>query len=138
MDDMAERVRGQGERLDAGRLAWGDVIARARRIAAEAQRAHGRSADSLARLESTGEITYFTNLGPQSGPILWRDHEGAIGVPASRDEPTPIGMALSAGWTEGGIAIRRLKVHDAAVPGRRIVVRREFRPAQEGGRGPHP
>jgi hypothetical protein len=97
MDDMAERVRGQGERLDAGRLARGDVIARARRIATEAQRAHARSADLLARLESTGEITDFTNLGPQSGPILWRDPYGAIGVPASRDEPTPIGMALSVG-----------------------------------------
>jgi hypothetical protein len=74
-------------------------------------------------------MSYFTNIGPKAGPILWRDdYGGAIGVLGSRDDPMPIGMALAVGWGEGGVALWRLTVRGVEVPGRWIVVGREFWP----------
>jgi hypothetical protein len=60
----------------------------------------------------------------------------AIGVLQARDEPMPIGMALSVGWGADGAALWKLTVHGAEVPGRWIVVGWEFWLAQESGRGP--
>jgi hypothetical protein len=74
--------------------------------------------------------TYFTNVGPKSGPVRDRDNQGAIGVLASPDNNMPIGMALGAGRTDDGLAIRRLTVRGAEVPGRWIIVDREFRPGR--------
>jgi hypothetical protein len=79
---------------------------------------------------------YFADSGPKSGPILYRHGHGAIGVPEARDVHTPIGMALEAGWGEGGVALWKLIVRGVEVPGRWIVVGREFRPAQEESRQP--
>ena len=39
-------------------------------------------------------MPYFTNIGPKTGPILWRDCIDAIGVLESPTNHTPIGMAL--------------------------------------------
>ena len=36
------------------------------------------------------------------------------------DNPMPIGIALEAGWTDGGLAIWRLTIRGAAMPGRRV------------------
>jgi hypothetical protein len=41
--------------------------------------------------------TYFTNDGPKSGPILWRDRFAALSVLRARDDDRPIGMALEIG-----------------------------------------
>jgi hypothetical protein len=46
----------------------------------------------------------------------------------SPDDHTLIGMALSVGWGEGGVSLWRLTVHGVEVPGRWIVVDREFWP----------
>jgi hypothetical protein len=76
-------------------------------------------------------MAYFTNAGPKSGPFLWRDTIGAaIGVRPSRDNDMPIGTALPAGWGDGGVATFKLNVHCAEVPGRWVVVAREFWPAE--------
>ena len=72
---------------------------------------------------------YYTDLGPGSGPILRRDRYGAIGVMQARDDHSPIGMALSVGWGEGGVALWKLTVHVAELP-RRWVVDSESRPAR--------
>jgi hypothetical protein len=79
---------------------------------------------------------FFTNAGPRSGPILWRDDCAAIDVLRAPDDPTPIGMAVPAGSTEGGITLWTLTVGDAVLPRRWIVLGREFRPVKENGRAP--
>lgn len=72
---------------------------------------------------------YFTNIGPKPGPILHRHRQDAIGVLESRENNSPIGMALGTGWDREGRSLYRLIVHGAEVPGRWVVVDREFRPA---------
>jgi hypothetical protein len=75
-------------------------------------------------------MRHFTNDGPFRGPLLdgiWPD---AIGVLEAPDRPMPIGTALVVGRDAAGIALWELVVHDEVVPGRWIVVDREFHPAQ--------
>jgi hypothetical protein len=74
-------------------------------------------------------MPYFTNLGPKSGPILYRDGHDAIGVLQARDNHWPIGMALGTGWDDRGRKVSRLTVHRAKVREQWIAVDREFRPA---------
>ena len=38
----------------------------------------------------------------------------------------PIEMVFEAGWTEGGLAVRSLRIHGADVPGRWIIIDRRF------------
>jgi hypothetical protein len=75
-------------------------------------------------------MPYFTNMGPGSGPILWRDGLVAIGVLEALGARTPIGMALLAGSDEHGLALWTLTVSRAEVPGLWVVVDRQFRPAE--------
>jgi hypothetical protein len=75
---------------------------------------------------------YYTNIGPVQGPILHRHGPGydAIGVLESPANHSPIGMALASSWDEQGRSIYRLIVHGVELPGRWIVVGREFWPVQ--------
>ncbi len=50
----------------------------------------------------------------------------------------PIGMALGSGRTDDGLAIWRLIVRGAEVPGRWIIVDREFQPVAEDAGKQHP
>jgi hypothetical protein len=77
--------------------------------------------------------TYFTNFGPRSGPVRDRDGHSTIGVLGSPDNNMPIGMALGNGRTEDGVAIWRLIVRGAEVPGRWVNLDLEFRPVSPGG-----
>jgi hypothetical protein len=78
----------------------------------------------------------YTNVGPKSGPILWRDGHGTIDVLPAAGDRSAIGRAEPVGRTEGGIALWVLIVRGAALPGRWLVLGREFRPVKEGGRAP--
>ena len=71
---------------------------------------------------------FFTNAGPRSGPFLWRDDCAAIDVLRSRDDVAPIGTARLAGCTDSGIAIWEINIGRAGIPGRWIVLGREFLP----------
>ncbi len=73
---------------------------------------------------------YFTDVGPRSGPLRPRDGYDAIGVLQARDNHMPIGMALASSWDNEGRSLYRLIVHGAEVPGRFVVVDREFRPVK--------
>jgi hypothetical protein len=73
-------------------------------------------------------VRYFTNAGPDRGPLRYGTVPGAIGVLEALDKPMPIGMALHAGRDAAGRAVWTLSVADADVPGRWVVVDREFRP----------
>jgi hypothetical protein len=78
-------------------------------------------------------ISYFQNIGPERGPILHRHGLGAIGVLQARDNNTPIGMAPGTGWNDAGRTTYRLLTHGVDVPGRWVVIDREFRPGQYDG-----
>jgi hypothetical protein len=78
-----------------------------------------------------GRVTgpnYFTYVGPRYGPILWRDDCATIEVLRDPGDLAPIGTARPVGRTEGGIAIWQIIIGQAAVPGRWIVLGREFVP----------
>jgi hypothetical protein len=71
---------------------------------------------------------FFTNANPWSAPFLWRDDCAAIDVLRSPDDSAPIGTARPVGCTESGIAIWEISLAYAKVPGRWIVLGREFLP----------
>jgi hypothetical protein len=73
-------------------------------------------------------MAYFTNDGPRSGPILWRSYSDAIDVMPTPADSAPIGMARPVGHTEGGIAIWDIYIRGELVPGRWIVLGRQFLP----------
>jgi hypothetical protein len=81
-------------------------------------------------------MTYFTDVGPRSGPILWRDSFGPIEVFRAPHDRPAIGQATPVGRTEGGIALWELTVGGARVLGRWLVLGRQFLAAREGGRSP--
>ena len=78
-------------------------------------------------------MTYFADCGPKTGPILWQDSCRAIGVLGSADDRGPIGSALQVGRTEFGIALWSVAVRGRELPGRWIVLGREF--LRKRGRG---
>jgi hypothetical protein len=80
------------------------------------------------RRTGRGPIKYFTDAGPQSGPILWRDDHHPIDVLANPGDYMPIGRARPVGCTESGIAIWEIFLAYAKVSGRWIVLGREFLP----------
>ena len=53
-------------------------------------------------------MRYFTDAGPDRGPLLYGTVPGAIGVLEALDKPMPIGMALSVGRDAAGSALWEL------------------------------
>jgi hypothetical protein len=87
--------------------------------------------DGGRRKPAGGGVTgfnYFTDVGPRSGPILWRDDYATIDVLRNAGDFAPIGTARPTGRTESGIAIWEIILGYAKVPGRWIVLGREFLP----------
>ena len=74
-------------------------------------------------------MRYFTDAGPFRGPLLHGIWPDAISVLEALDKPMPIGQALCVGVDAAGLAVWELVIHDAIVPGRWIVIDREFHPA---------
>jgi hypothetical protein len=65
----------------------------------------------------------FTNAsGP--GSVRIGQLPGSIGVLEALDKGMPIGIAFRVDRTEGGLAVWRLNVHDADVPGQWVINRR--------------
>ena len=75
-------------------------------------------------------MRYFANAGPDRGPLLSDTVPKAIRVLEDLDRPIGIGLALRVGVDADGRAVWELVIEDALVPGRWIVVDREFRPAE--------
>ena len=75
-------------------------------------------------------MRYFANVGPDRGPLLYSTVPGAIGVLEALDKPMPIGMALRVGRDDAGRALWALTVAGDDLPGRWVVVDREFHPAE--------
>jgi hypothetical protein len=77
---------------------------------------------------------YYVDVGPARGPLRYGEVPGAVGVLEALDKPMPVGMALCIGWDRAGLAVGTRTVRGAELPGRWLVIDREFRPAT----GPDP
>ena len=75
-------------------------------------------------------MRYFARFGPQTGALLYSAALGAIAVLEDPDGPTPIGVATCVRPNIKGHAVCTLNVHEADVPGRWIVIDREFKQVQ--------
>ena len=73
-------------------------------------------------------MRYFTNAGPDRGPLLYGTVPGAIGVLEDLDKSMPIGMALRVGRDDAGRALWTLSIDGEDLPGRWVVIDREFQP----------
>jgi hypothetical protein len=71
----------------------------------------------------------FTNASG-SGPVRYGQLPGSIGVLEALNKPMPIGIAFEAGWIEGGLAVWRLTVEGADVPGRWVIIDGRFVPVE--------
>ena len=80
------------------------------------------------------EGVYHADAGPFRGLLRYRGVPGAIGILEALESPMPVGMALCVGWDPAGLAVWTLTVHGDELPGRWLVIDREFRPAT----GPDP
>ena len=73
---------------------------------------------------------YFAHISG-AGPVRYGQIPGSIGVLEDPYKPMPIGMACCTGWNPAGLAVWKLTVEGDDVPGRWVIVDREFRPVQE-------
>ena len=72
---------------------------------------------------------YFAHIS-QKGPIQYGDVPGSIDVLEAIDKFMPIGEASCPTHDENGLAVRTLRIGKEEIPGRWIIVDREFRPTQ--------
>ena len=73
-------------------------------------------------------MVYYASIGPPRGPALYRDTPPTTGVLESPSDAEEVGTATEAGWTENGVALWRLIVDGAALPGRWAIEGRQFIP----------
>ena len=73
---------------------------------------------------------YFASI-TAAGPVKYGQLPGLIGVLESPDRFTPVGEASCVAWDEDGIAIWLLRIGGQPIPGRWIIVNREFLPAAQ-------
>ena len=72
---------------------------------------------------------YYTNIGPEKGPYLDRDVPGVTDVLLAPTDLIPIGRAFYLGLDTAGVAMWKLNIDGGWVPGRQVVVDREFKAA---------
>jgi len=72
--------------------------------------------------------TYFAHISA-AGPIRYGQVPGSIGVLEAPDKRMPIGEARCVTWGENGLAVWTLRIGKEEMPGRWVIVDREFRPA---------
>jgi hypothetical protein len=70
---------------------------------------------------------FCASIGPGRGPLIYSEALLAIAVTRSRRTRTPIGTALCVGRDETGMALWELTIGNVEVPGRWVVLDREFR-----------
>ena len=70
---------------------------------------------------------YFAQISAL-GPIRYGQTPGSIGVLGAIDQPMPIGEASCRTYNEKGLAVWTLRIGKQEIPGRWVIVDREFRP----------
>ena len=69
---------------------------------------------------------YFAHIS-HDGPIRYGDVPGSIGVLEAVDKPMPIGEASCRTHDENGLAVWTLRIGKQEIPGRWVIIDREFR-----------
>jgi hypothetical protein len=72
-------------------------------------------------------MRFFASVGPLVGPVRHDDTPSIIDVFEALDAIMPVGIAVGAGRDADGVAVWRLTVHGDVVPGRWVILNREFR-----------
>jgi hypothetical protein len=78
---------------------------------------------------AVAQPTYYTNCFGK-GPVKYLDVPGSIGVLESPDNHMPIGIANCRTHYENGVAIWESPMRGAKLPGKWIIIDREFRVAE--------
>jgi hypothetical protein len=74
-------------------------------------------------------MRYFAHIC-QKGPVRYGTIPGSIGVLETLDKPMPIGEASCRTHDEYGLAVWTIRIGKQEIPGRWVIVDREFRPTQ--------
>ncbi len=74
--------------------------------------------------------TYFAHISA-AGPIRYGQVPGSIGVLEALDKFMPIGEASCRTHDENGLAVWTLRISKEEIPGRWIIVDREFKLAMQ-------
>jgi hypothetical protein len=74
-------------------------------------------------------MRYYAHIS-EKGPVRFGQVPCSIGVLESLDKLMPIGEAHCVSWGENGLAVWTLRIGKEEIPGRWIIVDREFRPAK--------
>lgn len=90
------------------------------------------SNQSFHTLEDGTMEPYFSDRGPESGRVRYRDVDGMIDVFGDPGRSICIGQARCIGWDAAGSAVWRLSVGDEEDDGRWVIVDGEFQPAETG------
>ena len=70
---------------------------------------------------------YYANIGPVKGPVKYRGlPTGSIGVLEALTNHMPIGQASCRTWDEQGRAVWTLTIGGHELPGRWVIIDREF------------
>ncbi len=72
---------------------------------------------------------YFAHISHKD-KIRYGEVPGSIGILESPDQFMPIGEASCRTHDENGLAVWTLRIGKEEIPGRWVIVDREFRPAQ--------
>ena len=72
---------------------------------------------------------YFSDVGPQSGLFLRRHARGRV-IDVMSSNRDRIGTAQPCGWDEEGAQFWKLVISGDILPGRFVVIDREFRPEE--------
>ncbi len=72
---------------------------------------------------------YYAHVSAK-GPVKYGQVPGSIGVLEAPDKPMPIGEAHCLRWDEKGLAVWTLRIGKQEIPGRWVIVDRQFRPAE--------
>jgi hypothetical protein len=87
--------------------------------------------DSYTGIEARRKtLWYCSTAGPALGLVMFGETSKVINVLESPGDRAPVGTAICIGLDGGKVAIWRLTVRGAELPGRWIILDREFRPAQ--------
>ena len=85
-----------------------------------------RDGSTVASRDPGGVKPYYATIGPLRGPLIYSEALLAIGVTKRWRGGVPIGAALCVGRDETGVALWELTIGKVEVPGRWVLMDREF------------
>ena len=85
-----------------------------------------RDGSTVASRDSGEDKPYYATIGPLRGPLIYSEALLAIGVTKRWRGGVPMGAALCVGRDETGVALWELTIGKVEVPGRWVLMDREF------------